>query len=192
MTSQRVLQLDVSSRPINLISWKRAITMLWEGRAQSLMDHPEAVIRTPTTEFSYPLIVQTFEYVELKPLRHNQIVRRVLFARDRYTCQYCEDPVTLRSGTIDHVKPRSAYIREGRSRTEAHRWDNVVVACEACNLKKGNRLPRECGMMPVSTPKIPSYVMTVWAGRSLDAIQAEYVANYYRLTPEDLCLSVSP
>ena len=51
-------------------------------------------------------------------------------------------------GTVDHVIPRS---RGGLTS-----WDNVVAACSSCNLVKGNRLPRDCGMVPATSPVEPS------------------------------------
>jgi 5-methylcytosine-specific restriction endonuclease McrA len=50
--------------------------------------------------------------------------------------------------TFDHVIPRS---RGGRTS-----WDNVVAACTGCNLQKGNRMPRESGIVPVRKPQEPS------------------------------------
>ena len=34
-------------------------------------------------------------------------------------------------------------------------WTNTVCACQACNLRKGNRLPHEAGMKMRIEPKIP-------------------------------------
>ena len=50
--------------------------------------------------------------------------------------------------TFDHVVPRS---RGGRTT-----WENVVAACAPCNLKKGNRMPRDIGMVPLQAPFRPS------------------------------------
>src|SRR5690606_41742460 len=61
--------------------------------------------------------------------------------RDRFECQYCGDNYPSEELTFDHVLPRS---RGGRTT-----WENVVTACQSCNLVKGSRLPRECGMSPL-------------------------------------------
>ena len=50
--------------------------------------------------------------------------------------------------TFDHLVPRS------RGGTTS--WSNVVTACTGCNLNKGNRLPQECGMRPLSKPRAPT------------------------------------
>ena len=59
-------------------------------------------------------------------------LRRAVFERDNYTCQYCGcsgDDVCLE---IDHIIPVS---RGGVSDIR-----NLVTACEACNRSKSDRL----------------------------------------------------
>ena len=43
-----------------------------------------------------------------------------------------------------------------RSRGGRTSWVNVVAACTGCNLTKGSRLPEECGMRPLSKPRVPT------------------------------------
>jgi 5-methylcytosine-specific restriction endonuclease McrA len=71
-----------------------------------------------------------------------------VFLRDRFECQYCGDPFPTQELTFDHVIPRS---KGGRTT-----WENVVTACSCCNLRKGSRLPRECGMWPMNPPRQPT------------------------------------
>jgi len=182
----RVLQVDVSGRPIGLIPWHRAVNLIWQERATAFLEDGTRVISSPSLDFPYPIIVQTHSYVRLRPLKDNQIVKRVLFARDNYACQYCGKEVTLTTGTIDHVKPRARFLAEGLPSANAHTWDNVVVACVRCNTKKGDRLPYECGMMPKVSPKKPNYVMTIWAGKVKNPVHAKYIAEWYNVDPETL------
>jgi 5-methylcytosine-specific restriction endonuclease McrA len=49
--------------------------------------------------------------------------------------------------TFDHVQPRS---RGGRTT-----WENVVAACNRCNLKKANLTPRQAGMALHRLPRRP-------------------------------------
>jgi 5-methylcytosine-specific restriction endonuclease McrA len=65
--------------------------------------------------------------------------------RDSYTCQYCGDH--RHDLTIDHIVPRS--------RGGLDSWDNVVAACLRCNVKKGDRTPREADMSLRSMPRRP-------------------------------------
>ena len=43
-----------------------------------------------------------------------------------------------------------------RSRGGKTVWENVVSACEGCNLRKGNRLPKQAGMHPQTRPQQPT------------------------------------
>ena len=49
--------------------------------------------------------------------------------------------------TLDHVIPRS---RGGKDV-----WENMVSACVRCNVKKGNRTPKEAKMPLHITPRKP-------------------------------------
>lgn len=61
--------------------------------------------------------------------------RREVFERDGWRCVYCTSPVTLDTGHVDHVNPRS---RGGSDELE-----NLAAACAPCNLSKGARTPSE-------------------------------------------------
>jgi 5-methylcytosine-specific restriction endonuclease McrA len=93
-----------------------------------------------------PSVISLKAYVPMA--RRPAFTRYNVFLRDRFTCQYCRHPSPAEELTFDHVIPRS---RGGQTS-----WRNVVAACTACNLKKGNRMPRESGIMPVRVPQEPS------------------------------------
>jgi len=83
-------------------------------------------------------------YVRI-PYKDIPLTRRNLLQRDNHTCQYCNysgDGLTL-----DHVVPRS--------RGGGDTWENMVTACVRCNVKKGNRTPREAEMPLLSQPRKP-------------------------------------
>jgi len=177
--TKRVLVTDCTGRPVNTTSWQRAVTLLVMKEAQLIEKDGDAFIKSPNLVVPKPLIIQTQGYVELKQLPDDRIIRRVLYARDSWQCQYCFKDINMSTGTIDHVKPKAAFIREGRRAAEAHRWDNVVTSCTKCNTKKGDKLPFQCGMHLTKAPKKPGYVQTLWAGKSFHPIQAEYIAMYH-------------
>lgn len=186
MSSTRVLNVDISGKPIGLIPWHRAATMIWDGRATPVEIVDGQFWCSPSVSIPKSRIIQTHDYVKLRPLRDKQIVKRVLFARDNYLCQYCSKPLTKSTATVDHVKPKSKFIAEGRPPSDANTYENCVSACAKCNNKKGDRLPYECGMMPVNTPRVPTYVQVLWAGRIYCPIQAEYVSMYFKVDKETL------
>ncbi len=72
-----------------------------------------------------------------------------LYRRDRYTCQYCGSRPGSKELTIDHVQPRS--------RGGGLNWQNCVLACLACNKRKGNRTPEEAGMKLSAKPIEPHW-----------------------------------
>lgn len=83
------------------------------------------------------------------PVRRVSFSRRNIYKRDNYTCQYCGKRYGTEDLSIDHVVPRS---RGGRLS-----WTNCVIACLACNVRKGNRTLEEAGMRLISTPKKPDW-----------------------------------
>jgi 5-methylcytosine-specific restriction endonuclease McrA len=62
---------------------------------------------------------------------------------------------------VDHVIPRS--------RGGGDTWDNVTTACLPCNVRKGNRTPREAGMPLARQPHRPLSSLTFEAARQIDA-----------------------
>jgi len=81
----------------------------------------------------------------VKPSRSPAFTRFNVFLRDSFECQYCGSPEDL---TFDHVIPRS--------KGGVTSWENVVAACSPCNLRKGNKLPRQAKMWPAHDPFMPS------------------------------------
>jgi 5-methylcytosine-specific restriction endonuclease McrA len=93
------------------------------------------------------VVIRLTTYVKIPRDAHRRkITRRAVFARDRWTCQYCGHE--RGSLTVDHVIPRS---KGGGSS-----WDNIVTCCAPCNRRKGDRLPRQANMVPKRKPSAPS------------------------------------
>lgn len=51
-------------------------------------------------------------------------------------CAYCHEPLPA-GFHVDHIIPLA--------RGGAHSWENLVLACPTCNLRKGSRYPEELG-----------------------------------------------
>jgi hypothetical protein len=86
-----------------------------------------------------------------------------IYARDKYTCQYCREVRAIGELTYDHVVPR----RLG-GRTE---WTNIVTACQDCNLRKGARTPEQAGMALKARPICPDWVPAVSITVSLRSLR---------------------
>lgn len=98
-----------------------------------------------TVDVPLPTVIRLRSYVKI-PYKEISLSRRNVLHRDSYTCQYCSD--RRHDLTIDHILPRS--------RGGTDNWENVVAACLKCNVKKGDRTPREANMPLLSTPKRPT------------------------------------
>jgi 5-methylcytosine-specific restriction endonuclease McrA len=136
----KVLVLNASYEPLNVTSWKRAVILLIKGKAEQLEHNGRLIYE----KLPLPSVIRLRNYVKV-PYKDIPLTRRNVLERDRHTCQYCHyrgDELTL-----DHVLPRS---RGGRDT-----WDNLVTACVKCNIKKGNRTPREASMPLARAPRKP-------------------------------------
>jgi 5-methylcytosine-specific restriction endonuclease McrA len=76
--------------------------------------------------------------------------RRNIFERDKNTCQYCGRKLPKMELTLDHVIPRA--------RGGIDSWDNLVLACMPCNVRKGCRTPEEAGMPLIRKPSKPLWL----------------------------------
>jgi len=137
----RVLVLDASRKPIHVCGLRRAVSLLFRGKAQ-VVEHNGRMIGK---NFPLPLVIRLRRYVDLRRERPLPPSRRNILIRDRCTCQYCGKRNCKL--TLDHVLPRS---RGGGSN-----WENLVAACDKCNSRKGDRTPAEAGMELLSTPLRP-------------------------------------
>ncbi|MGB3614185.1 MAG: HNH endonuclease [Elainellaceae cyanobacterium] len=136
----KVLVLNASYEPLNITSWRRAIVLLIKEKAERV----EQLDRHIYPNFPLPTVIRLRHYVRV-PYKEIPLTRRNILHRDAHACQYCGyggDELTL-----DHVVPRS--------RGGVDSWENIVTACVCCNVKKGNRTPREANMPTRHTPRKP-------------------------------------
>ena len=88
----RVLKLDSSYRPIQVISWQDAMGMLFMGRAVMVEARSDVVVRSATEEFQVPAVIAIKRYVN-KGRISLRVTRKNLFWRDKV--EGCESPVWL-------------------------------------------------------------------------------------------------
>lgn len=191
--STMTLTVDLAARPIGLMPVKDAVARLAESmisgveRAQALISNDERTFRSKYVEIPAPVVLmvdaEPKDWTELLPAEMGRVSSRVLFARDRYACQYCDFVATSGNAakqlTVDHVKPAHLFA----SRAEATFWENCTTACRSCNQAKGGQLPMEFGKLPRITPTQPHYVQLRFAGR-LSPAQRSYVRDYFSLGTE--------
>jgi 5-methylcytosine-specific restriction endonuclease McrA len=141
--------------PLSLWPWQEAVKAVFLGRVNIVSEY-DRTVRSPSFEFRLPSVIALKEYVPTA--RRPAFTRFNVFLRDKFACQYCHADVPSEHLTFDHVIPRS---RGGRTT-----WANVVAACGACNLEKGNRLPQESRMFPRMRPTQPTTFQLQENGRA--------------------------
>lgn len=143
MLNRAVLALNASYEPVNVLSAKRALTLVLGGKAvvEKLSGF---VVRTSKLTIPIPLVIRFIVY-RCVPRLNRAVSRKGILLRDASTCQYCQFKFPARQLTLDHVIPRS----KGGAST----WENLVACCFACNNRKDSRTPSEAGMALARQPK---------------------------------------
>ena len=143
----RTLVLDQGYQPHRVVSWQRAITMLFDGKVEVVEEY-DRDIRSVTITIKMPAVVRLLRAVRSR--RGVKFSRINVATRDGFRCQYCGKRFPLGELTYDHVVPRS---RGGKTR-----WENIVMACYACNGRKGHRTPEQAGMKLQKLPVKPAWL----------------------------------
>ncbi len=162
-----VLLLNRYFAPIGLVTVRRAMVLLYCSHARALDDAGESHEFSSWRELPVrdgddrvpivggalrvPRVLHLLEY-DKNPRVVVRLTRRNLMLRDEHQCQYCSGRPGVRELNLDHVIPRS------RGGTDS--WENLVVSCRVCNLKKGRRTPEEAGMLLLRKPKRPAWSTT--------------------------------
>jgi 5-methylcytosine-specific restriction endonuclease McrA len=164
--NDQVLVLNQNYEPLNVTNARRAVTLLYLGKAV-VVEKDSKVFRSPTVSFELPTVVRLAYYVK-RPTPQLKLTRRSIIARDAHRCQYCGKHA--KEVTIDHVIPRD---RAGKTD-----WKNLVCACIKCNNKKGNRTPQEAGMALTRKPTRPRYVPYISFSKFVAAFKHERWIDY--------------
>ncbi len=165
--NQEVLVLNSDYEPLNVCSARRAIILVYLGKADVLHIDSEMLAKTTDAAFTMPSVVKLRGHVR-RPLPELKLSRRTVFARDNYTCQYCG--ATSKDLTIDHVVPKRA--GGGAS------WDNLVACCRKCNMKKSDKLAHQVGMKLSRVPRRPRYVPYISLTKYLHGRKNEVWRDY--------------
>jgi 5-methylcytosine-specific restriction endonuclease McrA len=148
---EATLMLSSTYEPLRVISWKRAIRLLWLGKVEVLEEYDEE-IRSISISIRMPAVVRLLRFFRYKrqPVRFS---RQNVYARDRHTCQYCGTRLPPSELTFDHVVPK---VLGGKTE-----WDNIVSCCIPCNMRKRGKTPAEAGMKLIKKPRRPKWIPTL-------------------------------
>jgi len=173
MLNSSVLVLNRSYLPIHVTSVRRAFAMVYQDLACVVDDRYEVfdfeswrraatlgdcdVIGTPSGWIRVPRVIVLRIYDRI-PKRHVRYSRANVFARDKFTCQYCGIRPSRSNLNLDHVIPRSM---GGRTT-----WENVVCSCVDCNRRKGGRTPEQARVGLRRAPTKPRWTPLMNVGLS--------------------------
>jgi 5-methylcytosine-specific restriction endonuclease McrA len=140
------LVLSQGFEPVKIVSWQRALTLLFLGKVEVIEEYDRDV-KTTSIAIKIPAVVRLLRAFRRhsKPVKFSRIN---IYGRDKYTCQYCGAKKPICDLTYDHVVPKS---HGGRTT-----WTNIATCCQLCNRKKANRTPEQAGMRLLKTPVQPT------------------------------------
>jgi 5-methylcytosine-specific restriction endonuclease McrA len=161
----QILCLNKHFVPISVVNLKKAITLIFKEKAKILeaksyntytwqewysIDYnlEYKKIKTPKKEIYVPeiIILKNYDKFQKKRIMPN---KRNIYKRDGGECQYCGIFLPAKDSTIDHINPKS---KNGKLT-----WENCVISCLKCNLKKGDKDLKDTGMSLIKKPVAPNY-----------------------------------
>ena len=164
MLNSSVLVLNRCYLPIHVTSVRRAFSLIYQDVARAVNEQYQTfdfetwqrqavrggadAIGTPSGAIRVPRVILLLGFDRV-PKRHVRYSRVNVFARDRFTCQYCGAKPHRSHLNLDHVIPRSL----GGKTT----WENVVCSCVDCNRRKGGRTPRQARLRLHRSPARPRW-----------------------------------
>jgi len=144
--NKQVLVLNQNYEPMSVCNTKKAIILIYLGKAE-IIERREEEIRSISTSIPCPSVVRLSMFIRV-PRKRIILSRKNIIKRDGHICQYCgkkDLPMT-----VDHIIPK---VHGG---TDS--WENLVCACIKCNNKKGNNSPERSGMKLLRTPVRPTHL----------------------------------
>lgn len=146
----RTLLLNADYRPLQAISWQKAIGLWFDDKVEIIEEYGDVDINSVNFSMKCPAVIRLIAYKKIRNKTKNaKFSRYNVFYRDNFQCQYCQVQFldNNKKLTFDHVVPKAK-----GGKTE---WTNILTACHACNTKKSDKLLSEAGMTPLKTPTIP-------------------------------------
>lgn len=150
MASAQALVLNSSFEPLHVVSWQRAIQLLFQGKVE-VVEEGDFEIRTVRVTIKAPAVLRLLKYIPVKKKKNIvRFSRANIFLRDRHQCQYCGVHFPKSQLTLDHVIP---VVQGGRKS-----WENIVTSCKPCNQRKGGRTPPQAGFTLIQKPRQPQWL----------------------------------
>lgn len=144
---EAVIVLNAGYEFMGLVSWQRAMLLLFNGKVE-VVKESDRTVRTVSRTFRIPAVIRLIKFIRQIYRREVPFSRKNILIRDAHVCQYCGREFSSSDLTIDHIIPK---VQSG-----SNEWTNVVACCRTCNIRKGGRTPRQAGMHLVRQPFKPT------------------------------------
>ena len=191
MLQRPALILNRNWQPVNVATVARALVLLWNEAARVVDPESyqlytwadwskvaprdgDAFIQAVRARLRVPEVIVLAEYDRL-PDAAVSFSRRNVFKRDHWTCQYCGAQPGGGELTIDHVLPRA--------QGGASSWENCVLACLACNMKKADRTPEQAKLKLKKRPTRPAWKPLYAAHNVRIASWSKFLSEAYWTVP---------
>lgn len=172
----KVLKINQNYEPIEIISWKEAMRLIFLEKAEVVQEYEDKFLRTAKTTFKMPAVIRLNSSFK-RPRKRIKFNRKNIWARDRYRCLYCGKKFSSNELTLDHVIPRA----QGGTTC----WENIVACCVPCNDKKRNRTPAQANMKLKRHPAKPDWMPVAIMSLSRSTIPEPWKAYCFWLDSED-------
>lgn len=129
-----VLILNTAYEPSQVTTVKNAVKLIAKSAAIAVDNLEYELI----PGFPAPSVIRLTRHNYI-PHRSQNVNRKHLYLRDKYTCQYCYKKFPSNELTLDHIIPQS---RGGKNT-----YHNLCTCCKRCNSSKADRTPEEAGMV---------------------------------------------
>lgn len=144
--SKKALLLNQNYEIIGFISERKIYKFLFSNKTEIISTWNEDIC-WGSGKTKLPSILK-LTYPIKRYIPTQTFSRKALVKRDK-NCQYCFKKLSPSEVTIDHIIPKSLGGKNS--------FTNCVIACRACNNKKGDRTLEQSGMVLLRKPMHPSF-----------------------------------
>ena len=142
--------LNQSYEPLTICTIKKAVLLIFLGKAEIVHKDEKKSIRTVRMNFPWPSVIRISKFIKV-PYKKVILSRKNILRRDNYKCAYCGRSDLML--TVDHIIPKAKGGNDS--------WENLITACTKCNNIKGDRTPDEANMKLLTRPYKPSHVIFI-------------------------------
>ncbi len=142
--------LNQSYEPLTICTLKKAVLLIYLGKAEIVHKDEKKSIRTVKMNFPWPSVIRISKFIKV-PYKKVILTRKNILRRDNYKCAYCGRSDLML--TVDHIIPKA--------RGGSDSWENLITACTKCNNIKGDRTPEEANLKLLTRPYKPSHVIFI-------------------------------